>query len=136
MTVMRARRGRRRGKLRAPVQIAPGPTDLWLVSATHPELAGPLPVVVAAPGERRHAFEFVLLAAGTPASTPLVAAGRDNKDWRSPQPGRPVEIAIWLGPAAVTTWTGHFRPDKPAPDGWATLFATEAEALAARAVAP
>ncbi len=121
----------RRRKLPAPVQITVPPTDLWLVSDTHPELAGPLPVVVAAPGERRHAFEFVLLAAGAPATTPLVAAGRDNKDWLSPLPGRPVVIAIWVGPAAVTTWTGQFRPDKPAPDGWATLYATEAEALAA-----
>jgi hypothetical protein len=108
------------------------PSDVWLVGRTDSAPSGPLPVVVATPGERRHAFEFVLLAAGAPDSIPLVAAGRDNKDWVMPSQGRPVEIAIWSGPAAVTAWTGHFRPDKPAPDGWATLFATEAEARAGR----
>ena len=121
------------------------PEVMWLSSTDHPSWGEPRLVspqaLVAGPLAAR---QYLWLSVepfdhpppdGTWEASDVVVTPRFETSLHTPEPGRPVQVHLWVARDPAELATGRFQPGKVASDAWCVLYADRDEA-AARAAAP
>ena len=130
---------------RAGPGLVPRPEAMWLSSTDHPSWGQPRLVqpkrLVTGPVEGRDYLWLSVEPVDRPTpdgawgGSDVVVTPRFDTSLHRPEPGRPVEVHVWVARDVAELAAGRFRPGKVAADAWCSLYADEEEA-AAKAAPP